>query len=98
MEGIAPGGSAVFEFGPEGYRGAVGRAILEERERNQRRIPHPDESLGTFLADRFLPCEAGLRSMYYDFRRKVIFVPSSEGGVLKQVSLRHQIDVEVRRM
>jgi hypothetical protein len=50
------------------------------------------------LADRFLPCEAGLRSMYYDFRRKVIFVPSSEGGVLKQVSLRHQIEVKVRRM
>jgi hypothetical protein len=98
MEEIAPGGSAVFEFGPEGYRGAVGRVILEERERNQRRIPHPDESLGSFLADRFLPCGAGLRNMYYDFKRKVIFVPSLEGGVFKQVSLRHSVEVKVRRM
>jgi hypothetical protein len=70
MEGIAPGGSAVFEFGPKGYRGAVGRVILEERGRNQRRIPQPEESLGVFLADRFLPCEAGLRNMYYDFGPK----------------------------
>jgi hypothetical protein len=98
MEGIAPGGSAVFEFGPEGYRGAVGRVVLEEKVRNPNRIPHPDESLGAFLADRFLPCGAGLRGMHYDFNRKIIFVPSSEGQVFKQVSLRHAIEVKVREM
>ena len=32
MEEFAPGGSAVFEFGPKGYRGASGQDILAARE------------------------------------------------------------------
>ena len=96
MEEIAPGGSAVFEFGPEGYRGAAGRIILDERERNPRHIPHPDEPLGTFLADEFLPCGAGLRNMYCDFEDRTLFVPV-DGGTVKRISLRHAIELEVRK-
>jgi hypothetical protein len=95
MEQFAPGGSALFEFGPEGYRGAAGRVILTDSERNPRRIPHPDEPLGSFLADQFLPCGAGLRGMYYDFADETLFVPHE--GIVRRVSLRHLIEVKVRR-
>jgi hypothetical protein len=95
MEQIAPGGSALFEFGPEGYRGAAGRVILADKERNPTRIPHPDEPLGNFLADQFLPCGAGLRGMYYDFAQKTLLVPQE--GIVKRISLRNLIEVKVRR-
>lgn len=96
MERTAPGGSAVFEFGPNGYRGASGRDILETRELSPTKIPHPEERLGSYLADRFMPCEAGLRGMYYDAVRGNLIVPLEQGGVkLVNVSLGHRVAVQV---
>lgn len=96
MERIAPGGSAVFEFGPDGYRGASGRDILVMREPNQRGIPHPQERLSEYLADNFLPCRSGLRGMYYDAVRENLTVPLEEGGVrVMEIELRHRIAVQV---
>lgn len=97
MEQTAPGGSAVFEFSPDGYRGASGRDVLLARERHPDRIPHPDDSLGHYLADRFLGCESGLRGMYYDAVRGILVVPLEQGGVkVVRVSLGHRIALEVR--
>jgi hypothetical protein len=75
MEQTAPGGSAVFEFGPGGYRGASGRDILSAKEQQLTRIPHPEYQLGDYLAEQFLPCKSGLRGMYYDAVRENIVVP-----------------------
>jgi hypothetical protein len=97
MERIAPGGSAVFEFGPEGYRGASGKVILATRRRRPERIPHPEESLGRYLADRFLPCESGLRGMYYDFMDGTLIVPVGQGVVVRRIRPRHLIEVEVKK-
>lgn len=97
MERIAPGGSAVFEYGPDGYHGASGRDILSKRDLHPHQIPHPEGALGDYLADRFLPCESGLRGMYYDAVRENLVVPLAQGGVkLLRVSLRHRISVDVR--
>jgi hypothetical protein len=75
MESTAPNGSAVFEFGPDGHKGALGRDILETRKLSPTKIPHPGHGLGSYLADRFMPCEAGLRGMYYDAVRRNLIVP-----------------------
>ena len=97
MEEFAPGGSAVFEFGPEGYRGASGGDILATREATPGRIPHPGESLGRYLADQFLPCQSGLRGMYYDAVRKNLIVPlpGQRGVKIVHVALAHRIAVQV---
>jgi hypothetical protein len=97
MERIAPGGSAVFEFGPKGYRGASSREILDAREHAPTRIPHPTEKLGGYLADEFMPCASGLRGMYYDAIRRFLVVPRTEGISVLRTSLRHRIAVEVTR-
>jgi len=96
MERTAPGGSAIFEFGPDGYRGASGRDILGARESDPDRIPHPEERLGNYLAYRFMPCKSGLRGMYYDAVREILVVPLEDGQVkVVKVSLRHRLSVEV---
>lgn len=96
MERIAPGGSAVFEFGPDGYFGVSGRDVIVSQQIDPKRIPHPERPLGSYLADEFLPCEAGLRGMYYDAVRGNLSVPLERGGVkLVRVSLRHRIALQV---
>ena len=95
MEQIAPGGSAVFEFGPEGYKGSSRVDILATAEATHR-IPHGQESLAEYLADRFLTCPAGLRDMYYDALRHRLIIPTAQGTKIVELRLRHRIDVEVR--
>ncbi len=98
MEQTAPGGSAVFEFSPNGYKAASGRSILERRKRQPAQIPHPEATLDGYLADQFLPCTSGLRGMYYDAVRGILVVPMENGEVkFVQVSLRHRIALQVRR-
>lgn len=96
MERVAPGASAVFEFGPNGYFGVSGREILVTRQLDPDRVPHPERRLGSYLADEFLPCEAGLRGMYYDPFRGNLFVPLAGGEVrVVQISVRHRIALQV---
>jgi hypothetical protein len=94
MERLARGCSAVFEYAPDAYRVVTGRSFLEEL--NEPRTRGRDTlRLGTFLADAFLPCSAGIRGMYYDAVRQILLIP--EDGQLKvmHVELGHRIAVEV---
>lgn len=95
MESVAPGGSAVFEYGPRGYRAASGQEILRPETRDVIRIGRPN--LSDYLSDRFLPCTAGLRGMYYDAVRGNLIVPGSDGPHTYKVSLRHRVLIEVER-
>jgi hypothetical protein len=98
MEQIAPGGSAVFEFGPNGYRAASGDEILIMSERNPQRIPHPNQPLDSFLADRFLPCESGLRGMFYDAERQNLIVPQKDGTIrIVNIRIPNVIELEVTK-
>jgi len=75
MEELAPGCSAAVDYSPRGYSAAAGTVVLEA-EGNRRRVPDSDVvPLGDFLADRFLPCEVGLRGLYYDARRELLHLP-----------------------
>jgi len=96
MEQIASGGTAVFEFGPQGYRGSSGREILAANELTATRIPHPERALGNYLADSFLPCESGLRGMYFDAERGNLVVPEGIAGVkLVRIRLKERIALQV---
>lgn len=95
MESVAPGGSAVFEFGPDGYRAADGSIMIAEIDARPTRLPHPVESIGEYLAGRFLPCKSGLRGMYYDAVRKNLIVPVAGMIQVFQVSVRHRVRIDV---
>jgi hypothetical protein len=95
MEDLAPRGSAVFEFGPNGYRAAASTVILREITNEPRRIPHPHDPIGEYLADQFLVCVSGLRGMYYDAVRKILVVPVEGANRVVPLSLRHRVRLEV---
>ncbi len=95
MEGLAPNGSAVFEFGPEGYRAAAGSIMLEEIKTQPNRIPHPQQNIGEYLGGQFLPCKSGLRGMYYDAVRKILIVPSDGTNRTVPILLRHRVRFDV---
>lgn len=95
MEDLAPRGSAVFEFGPNGYRAAASTVILREITNEPRRIPHPHDSIGEYLAEQFLLCVSGLRGMYYDAVRKILVVPVEGAYRVVPLPLRHRVRLEV---
>lgn len=76
MEGLAPGCSAAISYSPRGYVAADGRAVLVAV--GNRRLVSDSQvvPLGDFLADRFLPCESGLRGLHYDARRQLLHLPA----------------------
>ena len=98
MEEVAPGGSAVFEFGPQGYNAIPGREVLERPDRITIRERRAGTRLADYLAGQFLPCKSGLRGLYYDAVRGNLIVPVAgrEPRVIR-VSLHHRITVEVER-
>jgi hypothetical protein len=97
MEDCAPGGSAVFEYGPNGYRAESGASIAKKSNQDAG-IPHPDMPLAEYLADSFLPCESGIRGMYYDAVRGVLEVPTPRGEPrFFQTKIKHRITISARR-
>jgi hypothetical protein len=95
MEGVAPGGSAIFEFGPDGYRATAGSVVIREIHARPTRIPHPTELIGEYLADQFLPCRSGLRGMYYDAVRENLIVPVDGAIRVIAASLRHRLRIDI---
>lgn len=95
MEDLAPGGSAVFEFGPDSYRAEATASILGVLEERPGRIPHPRHPIADYLADQFLTCKSGLRGMYYDGVRKILVLPAASDNRLLPLALRHRVRIEV---
>jgi hypothetical protein len=93
MEKIAPGGSALFLYVPNGF-GAISGATYLERSAALT-VPH----LGSFLGDRFLPCKSGLRGMYYDAVRELLLVPTGDSDIhAMPVDLRHRVLIEAQEI
>jgi hypothetical protein len=97
MERIAPGSSAAFDYGPDGYTAVDGQAVIEAK--GNRRIVDGahDMPLGKFLSDRFLACEIGLRGLLYDPRRHILHLPTATGRPDASVFLipeRMKIEIE----
>lgn len=95
MEELAPGGSAVFEFGPDGYLAEAGSSIVAKLVARPGRIPHPISPITDYLADEFLECKSGLRGMYYDGVRKILVLPDTGDNRLLPLALRHRVRLEV---
>lgn len=69
MERHAPGGSAVFDYTPEGYYATSGLRVLTADGR-----PSGSEAtrLGEFLASEFLECTVGRRDTYYEWEHRAL--------------------------
>jgi hypothetical protein len=80
METAAPGGSAVFDYGPREYRAASGMNVLE----SDARPPQVHfRRLGEFLADEFLGCSVGRRDTYYDWDAKGLVLAGEGPGLFR---------------
>jgi len=67
MEDTAPGGSAVFDYSAEAYRGYTPETILIG---SGRPVDSDPKRLGEFLAEDFLGCRVGTSDVWYDWERK----------------------------
>jgi hypothetical protein len=95
METVVPGGSAVFEFGPNGYKAASGADMLPDLQIGTRTLPHPRNTMGEYLADQFLPCRSGKRGMYYDAVRQLLIVPADGTNRVVPAAVAHRVRLEV---
>lgn len=80
MERFLPGGGAVFDYGPSGYR-ACDATVAIQRDGNRGRIANGDMlSLDEYLVSRFMECRSGTRGAYYDAARNVLLIPDQHNG------------------
>jgi hypothetical protein len=95
IEGLAPGGSAVISFGPNGYFGIRGTDYLNPDTMLVGSMIRRMSPLASFF-DGFLECSSGLRDLYYDAVRERLLLPTLDGHV-KAVSLevRHRIKIDI---
>jgi hypothetical protein len=94
MERLSPGATVVFNYTPDAYYAIDGPVVLSA-EGNPKLVSHPMK-LGDYLADSFLPCNTGLRGLYYDSRRRLLIVPrQTVPPVISRIPLLQRITVEV---
>jgi len=67
MENVTQNGSAVFDYGPEAYRGSAPSLVLGSSGRPSESEP---KRLGEFLAEDFLECRVGRQDLWYDSEQK----------------------------
>ncbi|MEP7125042.1 MAG: hypothetical protein ABJE95_29195 [Byssovorax sp.] len=96
MEKFLPGGGAVFDYGPNGYKACDAvSAIQADGRRNL--VPESNLlTLSDYLVDRFMECKTGTRGAYYDAARNVLIIPDRSNGFDEQrffVESRFRIEV-----
>lgn len=93
MEEIAPGGSAVFEYGPRQYLGVKSGLVISQ----EGAIDENDGiRLGDFLADKFMPCSVGRRGLHYT--GGALLVPHETNGVVRiRKKLKHRLTILVQK-
>lgn len=94
MEGIAPTGSAVFEYSEDRFTATSGATYLGSSAKG-RRDHEARASLGTFLANDFLSCSVGLLGMYFDAVRQVLIVSDQGAVTQRHFSVTHRVRIEV---
>jgi hypothetical protein len=96
IEDLAPGGSAVFLYKPNGgYTAIKGTEYLHSDERLVGKLVYKMQPLASFF-DEFLECKSGLRGMYYEALRDKLLVPTLDGQVKAvQLEVRHRIKIEI---
>ena len=95
MESLAPGGSAVFEFGPEGYRAESGTIVIRDIGSIRERPLERARPIGRYLSDEFMTCQSGLRGMYFDAVRKVLLIPAHDTIKAVPLFLRHRLRIDI---
>lgn len=99
MESLAPESSGVFVYLKEGYRALAGASLLEAvGEGGGFSRDELSEPLGSFLGDRFLTCEIGLRGMYFDAVRELLVLPPQRGVTAVRAALADRLLIEVQQL
>ncbi len=97
MNALAPGGWAIFEYGPDGYFASNRENVPKESRPQKRESANPLMPLGSFLADEFLSCRAGLRGMHFNANRRLLSVPNvHDASRLVEIHLDHRLNIEIR--
>jgi len=97
MERIAHGSSVVFEYRQDAYRAVPGTSFLERKSDRRTSVERNEHPLGSFLGDEFLPCNSGVRGMYYDAVRERLLIPVGNDIRAMKVELRHRLSIEVEQ-
>ena len=95
IEEIAPGGSAVVVYRPDGYLAIKGTEYLQTEGGLVGPMNKKMESLASFFDD-FLECKSGLRGMYYEAVRQRLILPTLDGQIKAiPLEVRHRVKIEV---
>jgi hypothetical protein len=98
MERLVPSGCAVFEYGPAEYRAFDGSHVIEHDGRLRSIQTETNNQIGDYLADRFLPCETGVRGCFFEAHSRTLVFPDATNGVQRlKAKLKHRLKIEVRR-
>ena len=92
MENLAPGATGLFDYSSNGYHGIDGREVIHA-EGNRRHIPNLLTGVGDFLADRFLVCKVGMRGMYFDANRRLLYLPHRASALKLKISRRLRVRI-----
>lgn len=99
MEKLVPSGSALIEYGPHGYRGFIAIEAMDTKDEVLPTGHNEEDSLGDFLANKFLFCKVGSRGLYYEASRQTLFIPEAHRGYTRlRQRLRHRFNIEVKRV
>jgi hypothetical protein len=95
IEKIAPSGSAVVLYRPDGYLAIKGTEYLHSEEELVGPVVKKMRPLATFF-DEFLECKSGLRGMYYEAVRERLVLPTLNGEIKAiPLEVRHRIKIEI---
>lgn len=99
IERLTPGDGAYVEYGPQIYRAALAKKLLEANGSVANVSNDEFFRLGEFLADRFMECLVGVEGMYVDLdsNPQVLYFPEDNADVRKLgIRLSHAISVQVK--
>ena len=98
MEELVPKGSALIEFGPKEYKGFESTEVITADGKIGTIDNNGNNRLGSFLAEKFLPCEVGARGLYYEAPRKTLIIPNQTKGFTRiKAKLKHRFRIEVKQ-
>ncbi len=92
IEAVAPGSSAVFEYGEDSFTALPGPVVGSSR----REVDDSRQAIGSFLGEAFLSCTHGVRGLYFDAVRQLLVITPPDGPPrLVALSALHRLKVDV---
>lgn len=99
MESLVRNSAAVFIYGPKQYNCMKASQVIRTKGSVSKVGDQKLERIGAFLAGRFLPCDTGVRGLFYDANRHTLVFPTETAGVKRlRFMLKHRLRIEVQKV